>query len=83
MNSVHIAWGISYLVRIEMLLGCCFLTLLLHVPLERTKEHKQGWDLVGNVSFWYMLVLNLLQYVPTISKITELLLEPSHCVAIL
>lgn len=47
MNSVHIVWGISYSVCIEILLGCCFLTSLLHVTLERTKEHKQGLGFGG------------------------------------
>jgi hypothetical protein len=52
------------------MLGCCLVTSVSHVPLERTNELKQGWDFVGNIIFWYMVMLIFLQNVPTVSKIT-------------
>lgn len=35
---------------------CCLSVALAHA-IRKTQKIQQGWNLVGNISFWYMLLL--------------------------
>jgi hypothetical protein len=40
----------------DRLYDYCFSTLLYNVPPGRFKKTKRGWNCMGHMSFWFMLI---------------------------